>query len=238
MTERRRRDFARALAEILRCRPDHRGGGVTPVPEHLSTDEVFALLLAGHETTATALAWAIELLARAPHAADAVARERPESERPWLEAVIWEAVRLRPPLVDIVRQPVEPVRLAGRTVAAGTLMLIPPPLIHGHAGVAGSERFQPERFVGHRPDPHEWVPFGGGERRCLGASLAMLELREIVPLIVDRFVFAPALSAPERPTLYGTALVPARGARVVLHERRSPTKVYEPTRARNPRSCD
>lgn len=180
---------------------------------------MFALLLAGHETTATALAWAIELLAHAPKAADAVARENSASEQPWLDAVIWEALRLRSPLFDIVRQPVQPVRLAGRTVAAGTLLLIPPPLIHRHARVVDSERFHPARFLGGRPEPHEWVPFGGGERRCLGASLALLELREILPLIVERFALTPALPRPERPRLYGTALVPARGARVVLHER-------------------
>lgn len=236
--QRGRQAFARGLAGILRRRPGHRADARPAVCAHVSDDEVFALLLAGHETTATAVAWAIELLAHAPQAADALARERAASEQPWLDAVIWEALRLRPPLVDIVRQPAEPVRLAGHTVAPGTLLLIPPPLIHRHAGVAGSERFQPERFVGRRPDPHQWMPFGGGERRCLGAPLAMLELREILPLIVDRFALTPALQAPERPTLYGTALVPARGARVALHERRSPTKVYESTRARNSRSCD
>jgi cytochrome P450 len=220
--ERRRQGFARGCAEVLRGRPNHRAGDVAAAPARLSTDEVLALLLAGHETTATALAWAIELLAHAPQAADALAREDAGSEQPWLDAVIWEALRLRPPLVDIVRQPVEPVRLGGRTVPPGTLLLIPPPLIHRHGGVVDSERFQPERYVGRRPDPHGWVPFGGGERRCLGAPLAMLELREILPLIVERFAVAPALPAPERPTLYGTALVPARGARVVLHERQGP----------------
>jgi cytochrome P450 len=217
--ERRRQGFARGLAEVLRGRPDQRAGQVAAAPANLSSDEVLALLLAGHETTATALAWAIDLLAHAPHAADTLAGEDSASEQPWLDAVIWEALRLRPPLVDIVRQPVEPVRLAGRTVPPGTLVLISPALIHRHGGVVDSEGFQPERFVGRRPDPHEWVPFGGGDRRCLGAALAMLELREILPLIVERFAVAPVLPAPERPRLYGTALVPARGARIVLHER-------------------
>jgi cytochrome P450 len=217
--ERRRHGFARGLAEMRRRRPEHRAEDATAMPAQLSTDEVFALLLAGHETAATALAWAIELLSHAPQAADALAGEGSTPDRRWLDAVIWETLRLRPPLVDIVRQPVDPVRLAGRIVPPGTLLLIPPPLIHRHAGVRDSERFAPERFVGRRPDPEQWVPFGGGDRRCLGAALAMLELREILPLIVERFAVAPALPAPERPALYGTALVPARGTRVVLHER-------------------
>jgi cytochrome P450 len=220
--ERRRQVFARGYAKVLRGRPDHRAGHVAATAAHVSADEVLALLLAGHETTATALAWTINLLAHAPQAADALAREDSASGQPWLDALIWETLRLRPPLVDIVRQPVEPVRLAGRTVPPGTLLLIPPPLIHRQGGVVDSDRFQPERFVGRRPDPHEWVPFGGGDRRCLGARLAMLELREILPLIVERFAVAPVLPAPERQRLYGTALVPAGGARVVLRERHGP----------------
>jgi cytochrome P450 len=181
---------------------------------------VFALLLAAYETTATSLAWAIELLARAPHYADAVVRELPGTERPSLDAVIWEVLRLRPPLVDIVRQANAPVRLAGRNVPAGALLLIPPPLIHREAAAEEGDRFEIARFRGSRPDPHTWLPFGGGDRRCLGASLAMLELREILPQIIARFELMPARSEPERPRLHGTALVPDRGACVVLSPRR------------------
>jgi cytochrome P450 len=211
------RTFARGLAESVRC--GREDPGREAVPELLGSDEVFALLLAAHETTATGLAWAIELLAWAPHAADAVARELPGSQRPSLDAVIWESLRLRPPLVDIVRQPNVPVRLAGRSVSPGTLLLIPPPLIHGEAATEEGDGFDIDRFRGSQPDPHTWLPFGGGERRCLGAPLAMLELREILPQIIERFELLPTLSEPERPRLYGTALVPAQGACVVLRER-------------------
>ena len=105
--ERCRQAFARGLSEIIRCRPDHRAGDASRALGRLSADEVFALLHAGHETTATALAWAIELLSRAPEAADALARESSGPSRSWLDAVIWDTLRLRPPLVDIVRQPAE-----------------------------------------------------------------------------------------------------------------------------------
>jgi len=213
------RAFAHGLAGALRCRREDRDDG-TSVPGLLGPDEVFALLLAAHETTATGLAWAIELLAWAPHAADAVARELPGSERPSLDAVIWESLRLRPPLVDIVRQANAPVRLAGRNIPAGTLLLIPPPLIHREAATEDGDRFDMARFRGGQPDPHTWLPFGGGERRCLGASLAVLELREILPQIIERFELLPTRSEPERPRLYGTALVPAAGACVVLSPRR------------------
>jgi cytochrome P450 len=212
--------FARGLAEVVRCGRQDPGDGAS-APELLGPDEVFALLLAAHETTATGLAWAIELLAWAPDAADAVARELPSSERPSLDAVIWESLRLRPPLVDIVRQANAPVRLAGRPVPTGTLLLMPPPLIHSEAGTEDGDRFDIARFRGSEPDPHTWLPFGGGERRCLGASLAMLEMREILPQIIERFEARPAGPEPERPRLYGTALVPANGASVVLRQRRT-----------------
>jgi cytochrome P450 len=217
--DRGHRAFARGLAGAVRCRRQDPADGRS-VPELLGPDEVFALLLAAHETTATGLAWAIGLLAWAPHAADAVARELAGSARPSLDAVIWESLRLRPPLVDIVRQANAPARLAGRNVPAGTLLLIPPPLIHREAATEEGDRFDIARFRGGQPDPHTWLPFGGGDRRCLGASLAMLELREILPQIIGRFELLPACSEPERPRLYGTALVPAAGACVVLSPRR------------------
>jgi len=213
------RAFARGLADAVPCRHEDPGDEAS-VPELLGPDEVFALLLAAHETTATGLAWAIELLAWAPHAADAVARELPDPGRPSLDAVIWESLRVRPPLVDIVRQANAPVRLAGQNVPAGTLLLIPPPLIHREAATEEGDRFDIARFRGGQPDPHTWLPFGGGDRRCLGASLATLELREILPQIIGRFELRPARSGPERPRLYGTALVPAAGACVVLGPRR------------------
>ena len=213
------RAFARGLADAVPCRHEDPGDEAS-VPELLGPDEVFALLLAAHETTATGLAWAIELLAWAPHAADAVARDLPGSGRPSLDAAIWESLRLRPPLVDIVRQASAPVRLAGQNIPAGTLLLIPPPLIHREAATEEGDRFDIARFRGGQPDPHTWLPFGGGDRRCLGASLATLELREILPQIIGRFELRPARSGPERPRLYGTALVPAAGACVVLGPRR------------------
>jgi cytochrome P450 len=212
------RAFACGLAEAIACWSEDPVSAGT-VPQLLDPDEVFALLLAAHETTATALAWAIELLAWAPHTADAVARELLDAQRPSLDALIWESLRLRPPLVDIVRQTNAPVRFADWNVPAGTLLLIPPPLIHREAATNGDE-FDIDRYRGSQPDPDTWLPFGGGERRCLGASLAMLELREILPRIIERFELLPNGSEPEPPRLYGTALVPVAGACVVLMPRR------------------
>jgi cytochrome P450 family 135 len=217
--ERCRRAFARGLADVLDATRTASADRFSGALESLGADELFALLLAGHETTATALAWAIDQLARAPGVAKGLADEPRERSRPWLDAVIWETLRLRPPLIDIVRQTSGPTDLAGRDLPAGTLLLIPPPLIHRQAAQPDADRFEPERFRSRHPDPRTWLPFGGGARRCLGASLAMLELREIIPQIVERFELRPATQRPERPKLYGTALVPAGGTRVVLAAR-------------------
>jgi cytochrome P450 len=216
--DRGHRAFALELDEAVRCARGHPGHEAS-TPELLGSNEVFALLLAAHETTATALAWAIELLAWAPDVADAVARELSGSDRSSLDGVIWELLRLRPPLVDIVRQANAPVRLAGRNVQPGTLLLIPPPLIHREAATDKRDRLDTDRFLGDQPDSYAWLPFGGGERRCLGAALAMLELREVLPQIIERFELVPTGSEPEGPRLHGTALVPANGASVVLRQR-------------------
>jgi cytochrome P450 len=180
--------------------------------------ELFALLLAGHETTATALAWALTLLARDPAAAEAVAAEAGATVRPHLEAMIAEVLRLRPPLVDIAREVREPVRLGDRLLSPGELVVIAPPLVHRH-GHAAPDTFDAERFLAERPDPLTWLPFGGGGRRCLGASLALLELREILAFIVDRFELEPGGRRPPKARLHGTALVGDRRESIILRPR-------------------
>ncbi len=189
-----------------------------PLDDEQIPGELFALLLAGHETTATALAWSLELLARDPATTAALAAEAATQDRKLLDAVITEVLRLRPPLVDIVREVTAPVQLGDRLLAAGTTVLIPPPSIQRH-GYREPDSFIGDRFLDQRPDQRTWLPFGGGDRRCLGASLALLELREILRHIVVRFEIKPADERPERSVLHGTALIPSRGARVTLRPR-------------------
>jgi cytochrome P450 len=220
--------FGRGVAEVRAARAPRSPGGPPDALDVLCAggslddarvaDELFALLLAGHETTATALAWGIELLAFDPVTAAALAAEAGGEERPRLEAVISEVLRLRPPLVDIVREAAVPVRLAGRELPAGTLVLIAPPLVHRHEH-DNPDAFSPDRFLGRRPDPRTWLPFGGGDRRCLGASLALLELREILPRILEQFELHPAGDRLPVARLHGTALVPDRRAQIILQPR-------------------
>lgn len=193
--------------------------GTAPGPDDAeAADELFALLLAAHETTATALAWALELLAHDSAAAAALAAEAGAEQHALLDSVISEILRLRPPLVDIVRELAEPVRLGEQRLAAGATILISPPLIH-RCEHGQPDSFIGDRFLGQRPDPRTWLPFGGGDRRCLGASLALLELREILTHVVRNFRLEPAGGPREDVRLHGTALVPSRGARVTLRPR-------------------
>jgi len=212
VARRRWLEFADGLRQLL-------GERHPRVTELVGGDQLFALLLAAHETTAAALAWSVHELARAPEAAAAIADGR-EGQRSWLDAVIEETLRLRAPLIDIVRTPAETVTIGGRSVAPGILMLIPPPLIHREGG--GDLRgFCPKRFLAGAPDSRTWLLFGGGDRRCLGASLALFELRHVLPRLLQRFNLEPAVARPERALLYGTALIPGKGAQVRLIPRQA-----------------
>jgi cytochrome P450 len=230
--ERRRAGFARGVAQVRRARaplphaapPDAvdvlraaTDSDSRPSDSEIA-DELFALLLAGHETTATALAWAIHLLASDPNTAAALSHRGASGAPPLMDAVISEVLRLRPPLVDIVRELAEPAPLGGVDLEAGTLVLIPPPLIHQQTRPT-PEAFIAERFLGGHPDPRTWLPFGGGVRRCLGASLALLELREILAHVLERFELRPASGRRENARLHGTALIPERGGQIVMQPR-------------------
>lgn len=222
--------FAAGVAEVRSARARRSVDGPTDALDLLGpiaresdddtrvADELFALLLAAHETTATALAWSLELLAHDPDTLSLLAGEADSEDRPHLDAVVAEILRVRPPLVDIVRELAAPARLGHHALAAGTLILIPPPLIHRHRH-SSPDTFVANRFLGQRPDPDVWLPFGGGERRCLGASLALLELREVITLVARRFELQPADSVRENARLHGTALVPGRGAPVIIRPR-------------------
>jgi cytochrome P450 len=183
-------------------------------------DELRSLLIVGHETTASALAWALAELARAPAVLERLLAELEGGDRRYLEALIEETLRLHAPVVDAVRLFAEPVELGGFALPAGTIVLAALPLVHRRPELyADPGSFRPERFLERRPDPYSFVPFGGGLRRCLGAALALHELRIVLPLILQRFRLRPARPEPERARLVGTMLVPERGAELILERR-------------------
>lgn len=133
------------------------------------------------------------------------------------EATVQEALRLHPPVVDMVREVAAPATLDNPRVAAGTVLMAVRPLVHRRRDLYDEpDRFRPQRFVDERPDPSGWNPFGGGRRHCLGAALALIELTALVEAVAAAGRLRPARAAPERPRLSGTTLVPARGGEVVL----------------------
>ena len=176
-------------------------------------EELRALLIVGHETTACAGAWALELLAWNP-AVQAELRSGGNSE--FDAAVASEVLRARPPVVDVVRQATGATIVAGCPVAAGSIVAASPLVAHHDRDVwVDPEIFDPSRFIDRAPPRASYIPFGGGERRCLGAQLALLELRELIASAASIGV-RPALDRPARSRLAGTAVAPAGGGQIAL----------------------
>ena len=192
----------------------------TPLDDRSICDEVVTLLLAGHETTSTALAWAFERTLRHPQVLDRARLAVAEGDGVYLNALIMESLRSRPPLVDAVRMTTEPMTIGGRNIPVDTIIMASVPLVHHRDDVYPQpEAFRPERFLEHRPGPSQWVPFGGGSRRCLGAELALMEMTKVIATVLARADLEPDRPQPEHPRLYGTAMLPSRRASVVMRAR-------------------
>jgi cytochrome P450 len=185
-------------------------------------DQLVTLLLAGHETTATALAWTFDQLLRRP---DALSRAREEArgegrERPYLDAVAKEVLRMRPPLPIVDRRLAVPFELGGRELPAGTLVAACIYLIHHREDLYPQPHaFRPERFLNGAPDTYSWLPFGGGVRRCLGASFASLEMRIVLQTVLASTDLELVSARPERIHRRSIVLAPRHGTKVRLGRR-------------------
>jgi cytochrome P450 len=186
-------------------------------------DQLVTLLLAGHDTTATALAWAFERLARHPEALRRLQAEIASGDGDaYLDAVCKETLRIRPVVMDVVRKITRPVEVAGYRVAAGAL--VAPAIALSHLApdtYAAPHAFRPERFLEEKPGTYTWFPFGGGPRRCIGASFALMEMKEVLRTVLARVEVAPLRAPPERAKVKHVTLVPAKGARVALAAKRA-----------------
>jgi cytochrome P450 len=186
-----------------------------PMSEQELRDELITLLVAGHETTATALSWAMERLTRSPGGWAALRAGGEE----YAEAAAKEALRLRPVLPIVLRELQQPATIAGRDYAAGTILTPSIYLVHRRADVYPEPSvFRPERFLGPEPQggTYTWIPFGGGIRRCLGAAFALMELRVVLAELAAQVDAAPARPEREPTARRAITLIPARGAEVVL----------------------
>ncbi len=187
-----------------------------PLSDRDLRDELMTLLLAGHETTATALSWAFELLFRHP-AAYADLRARLDDDDA-VDAVASEVLRLRPPLTIVARRLARDAEVAGLELPARTT--VAPCIWLAHRDPERYPEplaFRPERWAGgRRADTYAWLPFGGGTRRCVGAAFAQLELRTVLRTVVREAFPAPAEPGPDGSRRRAVVLAPARGARAVV----------------------
>ena len=195
----------------------------TPMTDQELRDELMTLLVAGHETTATGLAWALERLVRHP---EMLERLREDGEE-YADAVVKETLRLRPPISLVLRKLTEPMEIGGRSLPAGVIVAPCIYLMHRRADVYPEPlRFRPERFLEGQGGTYTWIPFGGGVRRCLGASFAQLEMRIVLQTLLRRLDLrvADAQAGAERPTRRGIILAPGRGGEIVAVARDRTTR--------------
>jgi cytochrome P450 len=182
-------------------------------------DELMTLLVAGHETTATALSWAIELLARHPAELDRLEAEVDSGDGEFMDAVIKETLRLRPVIALVLRRLQEPMEIGGRLLPAGVSVAPSIYLAHRNPEVYPEpERFRPQRFIDQPAGTYTWIPFGGGVRRCLGASFAEFEMAVVLRELVRRRRLRP-VGDPEHSVRSTITNVPNRGAEVVASPR-------------------
>jgi cytochrome P450 family 135 len=179
-------------------------------------DELMTLLIAGHETTATLLAWAIHDLARDQDSQDRLASEGGA----FCDAVITETLRLHPPTGGIVRRLREPLTIGGYELPTGTDVLPVTLLVHRRADVYPDPwTFRPTRFLDTRPPAGGWFPFGGSVRRCIGASFAQFEAKIVLEELTKALTLRPVKHRPERTSRRAIVLVPSKGARVIAQRR-------------------
>lgn len=209
------------LSLLLRARDED---GVAMTDRELR-DELFTMLGAGHETTATGLAFAFELLLRHPRV---LARLREEIEAgeddAYLDAVVKETLRLRPVIDAAERTLTEPRRVAGWELPAGVKVYPAIALVHLREGLYERPReFRPERFLEDGVESYAWLPFGGGIRRCIGAALAHAEMAEVLRAVIPRVQLRPLRERPDPVVLRGITLAPKHGVPVLVERQLAAT---------------
>jgi cytochrome P450 len=191
-----------------------------PMTDRELRDELITLLIAGHETTATGLAWACERLVRTPHALARVEEEAAAGATEYTDAVVAETLRLRQPIPVVARKTKEPYELMGHELPVGTVIAPCIYLVHRRPDVYPDPyTFRPERFIEKPPETYTWLPFGGGVRRCIGARFATFEMQVVLHAVVERLRLAASEPADERVRRRSIVLAPGRGGRVVAAPR-------------------
>jgi cytochrome P450 family 135 len=183
-------------------------------------DELVTLLFAGHETTATSLAWAFDLLLHHPQVLSRLMTELDGGQSQYLDATIMETLRIRPVIALVDRHVRQATRIGGHTIPAGAVVCPNIYLTQRREDLySDPATFRPERFAGQAPSSLGWFPFGGGVRRCLGATFATFEMRIVIPEVLHAVALRPASPRPARIRRESVTFVPHDGARCIVTAR-------------------
>jgi cytochrome P450 family 135 len=207
------------LSLLLRARHDDG----SPMSDAELRDELLTVIGAGHETTATALAWAMERLLRNPRVLARLRDSIAAGEDDYLEATVKETLRVRPVILDVARKLTAPATIGGYELPAGSFVVPAIAGLHYREDLFPQpQEFRPERFLDGKVDNYAWIPFGGGIRRCVGAAFAEFEMRTILREIVSRADLRAPDPAPEKVKIRNITMTPQHGTRVVLERPLAP----------------
>ena len=221
IAEHRRRPDLAERDDILSMMLNARFDDGSRMDDRELRDQLMTLLLAGHETTATGLAWAFDLLLHTPGTLERLREELAAGDGAYLDAVVEETLRVRPVVPFTGRLLRQDSELGGYALPSGTVILVGIYLAHTRAdNYPDPFAFRPERFLGDSPpETYSWIPFGGGTRRCIGAAFAELEMRVAIETILSLVDLRPASPRPEKPVRRNVTLSPANGSRVIALSR-------------------
>ena len=209
-------------ADVLALMLQARYEDGSPISDDHIADELLTLLAAGHETTATTLAWAVERLRRQPRLLSRLTAEVDAGGSELLQATIWEVQRTRPVVEATTRVTRDRIRLGEWVIPKDHAVIASITMAHtSEQNFAHPKEFNPDRFLGGNPDTHTWIPFGGGIRRCIGAAFANMEMNVTLRTLLREFEFRTTFAAGERTHSRGVATAPARGGRAVVYRRKA-----------------
>jgi len=227
-----RRDSAGEGEDVLSMLLAARREDGSPMADEEIRDELMTLLVAGHETTATELAWCFERLVRNPEVLTRLVAEIDAGRDAYVTATIRETLRRRPVLINAApRKVMKPIEVGGRTYEPGPNLVANAYLVHHDPGIYPEPyAFRPERFLDADPGTYTWIPFGGGRRRCIGASFAMLEMAIVLRTLLDRVELRASGDGVELSRRRMITVSPSAGARATLRPRAA-AAAAEPVRA-------
>jgi len=204
----------------------------SPMSPRELRDELMTALVAGHETTASQLAWALQELAREPQVSERLVAELDTGEsEDYLTATVNEILRRRPVLPNAEpRLVIKPIEVGGVSYQPGVMLMPSSDLLHHDPNIYPNPfAFQPERFLKEAPGTYTWIPFGGGRRRCIGASFAVLEMKIVLRAVLSRYVLTPPAAAHERARRRSITVSPEQGCTLTLTDRTPRPEPLQPS---------